>query len=86
MLATGTFIVGCRSHPCRVFTNRLLVCIFYSDKERPIAEEISRKMTERAIAMEGTVTGEHGVGMSKRDKVERELGPDTINLMRQVSQ
>ncbi len=42
-------------------------------------------MTHRAIAMEGTVTGEHGVGLKKRDYVREELGEDTVSAMRKVS-
>lgn len=34
--------------------------------------------------MEGTVTGEHGVGIVKRDYVEKEVGKTTVDLMRQV--
>lgn len=35
-----------------------------------------------AIAMEGTCTGEHGVGVGKRDYLIKELGPNTIALMK----
>ena len=34
--------------------------------------------------MEGTVTGEHGVGMIKRDYLEHELGQYTVDTMRKV--
>lgn len=34
--------------------------------------------------MEGTVTGEHGVGLKKREFLIEELGDDTINAMRKV--
>jgi len=46
---------------------------------------VVHNMVERAIAMEGTVTGEHGVGVIKRDYLEKELGPAAVDLMRQVS-
>lgn len=35
--------------------------------------------------MEGTATGEHGVGMVKRDYLEHEVGRSTVDLMRKVS-
>ena len=35
--------------------------------------------------MEGTVTGEHGVGLVKRDYLPHELGTTTVDAMRQVS-
>jgi len=41
-------------------------------------------MIKRAIAMEGTVTGEHGVGLKKRDYLLEELGEDTVDAMRKV--
>ena len=34
--------------------------------------------------MEGTVTGEHGVGLIKRDYLEHELGASTVDAMRKV--
>jgi hypothetical protein len=42
-------------------------------------------MVKRAIEMEGTATGEHGVGMVKRDYLEHEVGRTTIDMMRKVS-
>jgi hypothetical protein len=36
--------------------------------------------------MEGTVTGEHGVGLVKRDYLAHELGESTVDAMRRVSQ
>lgn len=41
-------------------------------------------MVKRAVEMEGTVTGEHGVGMIKRDYLDHELGQSTVNTMRKV--
>ena len=35
--------------------------------------------------MDGTITGEHGVGLKKRENLVDELGDDTINAMRKVS-
>ena len=36
--------------------------------------------------MEGTVTGEHGVGLIKRDYLAHELGESTVDLMRKMKQ
>jgi D-lactate dehydrogenase len=33
---------------------------------------------------QGTLSGEHGVGLEKRDFVAREIGPETLSLMRGV--
>ncbi|MBP2370326.1 FAD-binding oxidoreductase [Pseudonocardia parietis] len=37
-----------------------------------------------AVDLGGTVTGEHGVGLLKRDGMERELGPEVLALQRAV--
>jgi len=42
--------------------------IFYGADEKSIVEEVVHRMVHRAIEMEGTVTGEHGVGRVKRIK------------------
>lgn len=41
-------------------------------------------MVKRAVEMEGTVTGEHGVGLVKRDYLAHELGGSTVDAMRKV--
>ena len=48
------------------------------------AEAFSSRLAKRAIAMEGTCTGEHGVGQKKIPYVELELGEPTLDLMRRV--
>ncbi|KFY09904.1 hypothetical protein V491_07906 [Pseudogymnoascus sp. VKM F-3775] len=41
-------------------------------------------MVKRAVDMEGTVTGEHGVGLVKRDYLDHELGTTTVDAMRKI--
>lgn len=41
-------------------------------------------MVNRAIEMEGTATGEHGVGLVKRDYLPHELGTTTVDAMRRL--
>jgi D-lactate dehydrogenase (cytochrome) len=48
------------------------------------AERFSGRLARRAIAMDGTCTGEHGVGQKKIAYVEIEHSPDTLELMRRV--
>jgi D-lactate dehydrogenase (cytochrome) len=48
------------------------------------AESFSDRLARRAIAMDGTCTGEHGVGQKKIGYIEIEHSPETIELMRRV--
>ncbi len=48
------------------------------------AERFSGRLARRAIAMDGTCTGEHGVGQKKIAYVEIEHSRETLNLMRHV--
>lgn len=59
--------------------------LLFNDKERRVAEEVVHRMVKRAVEMEGTVTGEHGVGLIKRDYLAHELGETTVDAMRKVS-
>ncbi|KAI9709633.1 MAG: D-lactate ferricytochrome c oxidoreductase [Chrysothrix sp. TS-e1954] len=56
--------------------------ILYNDNERQKADGVVHRMVRRAIEMEGTATGEHGVGLVKRDYLEHELGKDAVDAMR----
>jgi D-lactate dehydrogenase (cytochrome) len=46
------------------------------------AEGVNARMVARAIAMDGTCTGEHGVGMHKMDFLVQEHGEGAIDAMR----
>lgn len=58
--------------------------LIYNDAQRQKAETVVKRMVKRAVEMEGTVTGEHGVGLVKRDYLPHELGESTVDAMRQV--
>ncbi|KAJ4384245.1 D-lactate ferricytochrome c oxidoreductase [Didymella sp. IMI 355093] len=53
-------------------------------KERAAVEKCVHDMVERALEMEGTCTGEHGIGLGKKASLQKELGLDTINVMRSI--
>ena len=44
-------------------------------------EAINRRLVERAIATDGTCTGEHGIGIGKQDWLVAELG-EAVEVMR----
>jgi D-lactate dehydrogenase (cytochrome) len=56
------------------------------------ADEVARtkgfieRLTERALAMEGTCTGEHGIGQGKQRFLEPELGAASVAAMRAIKQ
>jgi D-lactate dehydrogenase (cytochrome) len=52
--------------------------------ERALAEELNQKLVARALAMEGTCSGEHGVGLHKMGFLLDEAGPAAVGLMRQI--
>lgn len=59
------------------------LCILFdpeSEEEREAAEGLATRISHRAIAMGGTCTGEHGVGMHKTIHMYREHG-DAVEIM-----
>jgi D-lactate dehydrogenase (cytochrome) len=41
-------------------------------------------LVKRAVALCGTCTGEHGVGLGKSKYLELEHGPEALGLMRSI--
>lgn len=42
------------------------------------------RLVHRALALDGTCTGEHGIGVGKKEYLVEELGKGTVTLMRQI--
>ena len=55
-----------------------------SAAERQTAEELNHKLVERALALEGTCTGEHGIGLHKQDFLIAETGSGAVGMMRTI--
>lgn len=53
-------------------------------QERERAETLNQKLVHRAIDLEGTCTGEHGIGIHKQDFLLKECGDGAINMMRAI--
>jgi D-lactate dehydrogenase (cytochrome) len=52
-------------------------------EEMDEVKTINRRLIERALAMDGTCTGEHGIGLGKQEYLVDELG-EAVDLMRAV--
>ncbi|VCU68588.1 putative FAD-linked oxidoreductase [Pigmentiphaga humi] len=50
------------------------------------AETVNRRLVQRALRMDGTCTGEHGVGLHKMQFMAEEHGEDALDLMRRIKQ
>jgi D-lactate dehydrogenase (cytochrome) len=48
------------------------------------AWELDKKIVARALSLGGSCSGEHGVGIGKREFLEIEHGPETMAVMRSV--
>jgi D-lactate dehydrogenase (cytochrome) len=61
--------------------------VFLVDPAKPeemaSAQKVNDRMIERALAMDGTCTGEHGIGYGKIDCLEAEHGP-AVDAMRLI--
>lgn len=56
----------------------------HNEQEVAEMERINHGIVQRAIAMEGTCTGEHGVGVHKIPFLVEEHGEDALDLMRSL--
>ncbi|KAJ4381737.1 D-lactate ferricytochrome c oxidoreductase [Didymella sp. IMI 355093] len=52
--------------------------------DKPRVDEVLRKVARLALRLEGTITGEHGVGLKQRDALVDEVGIEGISVMRRV--
>ena len=58
--------------------------LFNSPDQREAVERALRQMAELAISVGGTITGEHGVGLAKRDLLPLEQSSGVLQLQRQL--
>ncbi|KAJ4371161.1 hypothetical protein N0V83_004377 [Neocucurbitaria cava] len=58
--------------------------IICPEKDREAVEKVLMQVVKLALRLEGTVTGEHGVGLKLRDALEEEVGSVGVEIMRRV--
>ena len=54
------------------------------ERTHDAAKAASSELTRRVIAMGGTCTGEHGIGLGKREALALQVGEATMGVMRSV--
>lgn len=52
-----------------------------SHTEAQTAKGLAKRMAEKAISLDGTCTGEHGVGVGKMDLLTKEMGDGSIKVL-----
>jgi len=53
-------------------------------QQRARAKEAERALFEQVVALEGSISGEHGIGFAKAQYIGLELSPEEIALMKRV--
>lgn len=63
-------------------------CVIVANPNDPLemeeAERLNQRVMQRALNMDGTCTGEHGVGLHKMGLLIDEHGEDAVELMRRI--
>lgn len=61
--------------------------LIYRERDEATLEkvkEVVHRMVHHAQDLDGTATGEHGVGIGKKQFIEAELGKGTVRLYRNI--
>ena len=58
--------------------------LYYLENQLERCEKLAKDISKLGIEMEGSVSGEHGIGLGKRELLPLELGPEAIDLMRKL--
>lgn len=65
------------------------VNLLYDESDKQEAESVRKCLAEifdLVLRLDGTLSGEHGVGISKRDWIGKEIEPEALDLMRKIKQ
>lgn len=58
--------------------------ILFKEEQRALAAKLVSNMVDRALAFDGTVSGEHGIGVGKKEFLIDEVGQESVDLMRKI--
>jgi D-lactate dehydrogenase (cytochrome) len=84
----NAFFAAVSSRPgCRAISTDTCVPISRHDADECArAEQLNQALVRRAIRMEGTCTGEHGIGLHKMRFLPEEAGEAALDMMRAIKQ
>ncbi len=61
-----------------------VLCDERNRDEMERAHAFYHELYDKVLAWGGTVSGEHGIGLAKKDYLERQIGAGGVNIMRRI--
>lgn len=61
-------------------------CLFEEDENSPKIQQVMAQVFQIALDLGGTISGEHGVGLTKKAFLEKELGASNLMLMKHIKE
>jgi glycolate oxidase len=61
-----------------------ILCDRRDAQEMQRVREAAREIFEAAVALGGTLSGEHGIGLLKKQFMEMDVGPEALRVMRSI--
>lgn len=58
--------------------------IVYTDEDEELVKQVAENIVHRGLALEGTCTGEHGIGAGKLNYLVEEIGADSVSVMNTI--
>mmetsp|Transcript_26818 Transcript_26818/g.29902 ORF Transcript_26818/g.29902 Transcript_26818/m.29902 type:complete len:150 (+) Transcript_26818:41-490(+) len=58
--------------------------ILHGEEDAHLAKDIEHNLMKRVLELEGTCSGEHGIGIEKKKWLEEELGLESVDIMRKI--
>lgn len=71
--------------PLNFTTGNYHTVIVCPESQRETGEKIITWVQKRAVELDGTVTGEHGIGLKLRDRLIDEVDEEAVDMVRSVS-
>jgi len=74
-------LVACFGH---LGDGNIHVNILFSEDEKQRARNLREEILSYVLTLTGTISGEHGIGLTKRAYLPRELSPKTLSLLKSL--